>query len=298
MHKAIIHILERLAEKEATLKRWKEQTNLAWVLLGVAVLFLILLFAAKWWSFIGCVALLCVAFGFWIWGGRSINPSFDANDVAHKIEESHPDLQALLLTAVEQKPDETGELTYLQDRVVKEAISQAREQDWIEDVSTEEMNRAERASRWARRAAALVVFLPLVLGFSKFGPSGMIPQSMKSSDTLDESVAQSESIPDEAVEVAPGNAEVEKGSRLPISALFGKGMIPVEANLLYGTDEASLQTLPMVKSLEDPLFGVILPEVNEDFVYQIGFGEKKTETYKITTFEYPRLDVANITITP
>ena len=52
MHKAIIQILERLSEKEATVKRWKEQTHLAWILLGVASVFLIFLFVMIRFSFL------------------------------------------------------------------------------------------------------------------------------------------------------------------------------------------------------------------------------------------------------
>ena len=70
MHKAIIQILERLSEKEATLKRWKEQTHLSWILLGFASIFLIFLFVVNWWSFWLCLTLLIGAFGCWVWGGR------------------------------------------------------------------------------------------------------------------------------------------------------------------------------------------------------------------------------------
>ena len=45
----------------------------------------------------------------------------DYREVARKIEREHPDLHALLITAVEQKPDpQTGEYNYLQNRVMRE----------------------------------------------------------------------------------------------------------------------------------------------------------------------------------
>ncbi len=299
MHKAIIQILERLSDKEATVKRCREQAKLAGLLLGAAALMLILLYAMSWWSFLGCVVLLCVAFGFWIWGGRALSGGFDAKEVARKIEENHPELQALLLTAVEQKPDrETGELSFLQDRVIKEAVDRAREQRWVEDVSVEEMARAERLSRITRRFAALAVFLPLVLGLMEVGPSGILPTTAQREPSPATENGGATSLAPAAVEVIPGDAEIERGSRLPISAAFGKDTIPVSAQLLYGAGEDALQSMTMVKSLEDPVFGVILPEVNEDFVYQIQFGEQTTDTYQITTFEYPRLDRADVTITP
>src|SRR5437899_638811 len=51
----------------------------------------------------------------------------DYRHVARQIEQHHPELHALLLTAVEQQPDpKTGKLNYLQERVVREAIAANR----------------------------------------------------------------------------------------------------------------------------------------------------------------------------
>src|SRR5262245_23562094 len=56
----------------------------------------------------------------------------DYRSIARQIEQWHPDLHALLLTAVEQQPDPaTGQLNFLQQRVVSEAIAESRTQDWI-----------------------------------------------------------------------------------------------------------------------------------------------------------------------
>ena len=183
--------------------------------------------------------------------------------------------------------------------MVKEAVEQAKQQRWVEDVSAEDMARAERGSKWTRLAATLCVFLPLILGLSHFGPQGAISRSLPDLSPKPPVAEQDKSLPNIDVEVTPGNVEIEKGSRLVINAVFGaKSRVPVEAKLAFGPEEASFQTMPMVKDLEDPLFGVIMPEVNDDFVYQVQFGEQQTELYTVTTFEYPRLDRANVTITP
>ena len=49
----------------------------------------------------------------------------DFRQIARQIEEQHPDLHALLLTAIEQQPHEaTGQVNYLQQRVIQQAVEQ------------------------------------------------------------------------------------------------------------------------------------------------------------------------------
>src|SRR5207247_8011961 len=60
----------------------------------------------------------------------------DYRSIARQIEQKHPELHALLLTAVEQQPDPaTGQLNFLQERVVSEAIAESRIHSWIDTVS-------------------------------------------------------------------------------------------------------------------------------------------------------------------
>jgi hypothetical protein len=63
----------------------------------------------------------------------------DYRAIARQIEQRHPDLHALLLTALEQRPDPvTGSLNYLQERVVSEAVAESRrhQHEWLETVSS------------------------------------------------------------------------------------------------------------------------------------------------------------------
>src|SRR5262245_51334448 len=60
----------------------------------------------------------------------------DYRAIARQIEQKHPELHALLLTAIEQRPDPaTGRLNFLQERVVAEAIAESRSHQWIDAVS-------------------------------------------------------------------------------------------------------------------------------------------------------------------
>ena len=64
--------------------------------------------------------------------------------IARQIEEKFPQLHALLLTAVEQKPDpQSGQYHFLQDRVIREAVNESRKHQCV-----------ERLTRWTRRHRA------------------------------------------------------------------------------------------------------------------------------------------------
>ena len=295
MHPFIFKILEHLSSKESTVKRWKEQTHLAWGVLGITLVLVLLFLTLQWWSLWMCLAIIAAGLGCYLWGKRQLEQGFDVHEVVRRIEEEHPELQSLLLTAVEQRGEgEEGQLNYLQERVVNEAVEKAKEQHWIDDVSQEEMEQQETAFRRSRALALICMFAPLILGLN---PSTKLSGSKGDPDKALASKSGAPMATDAEVEVTPGDAEVEKGSRLPISALFGNP-VPVEAKLVFGANKDSMQRMPMTKSLEDPLFGVILPEVNDDFAYHIAFGDQQSKTYQITTFEYPRLDRANATVTP
>lgn len=53
--------------------------------------------------------------------------------VTREIEKQNPRLNSLLLTAAEQKPDEaTGQLNFLQQRVIDDALTQNQRQPWAQ----------------------------------------------------------------------------------------------------------------------------------------------------------------------
>src|SRR5436190_5376914 len=99
-----------------------------------------------------------VVWGFWLrrrWRRRE--PDYRA--IARQIEEENPKLHSLLLTAVEQRPDSaTGELNYLQQRVIQEALQHDRNRPWGTRVF--ERTFFAQCTQWL----ALTVFLAVLLG--------------------------------------------------------------------------------------------------------------------------------------
>ena len=95
----------------------------------------------------GIAALAVVA---WVVSSKIANRSVpDFRDIARKIQTTKPDLHTLLLTAVEQERDKnTGQLGYLQERLIGDAMGAIKQEQNLSAVPARRM--------FAARAAAFV----------------------------------------------------------------------------------------------------------------------------------------------
>ena len=124
--------LEPVARRHRQLRYWR-QLAACWGILalaGLACLFVVRLtgwtapFMLPLLAFGGIVAAIDLWF-------RNQKWEPDYLQIARQIEQRHPELHALLVTAVEQKPDaQTGQLSYLQHRVISEAAAQSEKHQW------------------------------------------------------------------------------------------------------------------------------------------------------------------------
>ena len=200
-------------------------------------------------------------------GGRS---SLALREIARQVENDDPKLNTLLLAAAEQEPDpKTGELNFLQLRVIGEALEANRKSPWSQKFH-------ERLF-WAQSThlATLVACAIILMGLGFIVP----PQR-----TL--------TITGNGFEVTPGNVSLEKGSALAIVAKF-RGRSPSEVHLVYKTRSGAEQRLPMARSLNDPLFGVTLPNLQEDTTYRIAYGGEESGNFVASVFEFPQLKRAD-----
>ncbi|MGB8167065.1 MAG: hypothetical protein WCF18_06205 [Chthoniobacteraceae bacterium] len=201
----------------------------------------------------------------------------DYRAVARTIEDRHPELHALLRTAVEQKPDpQSGQLHYLQQRVVAEAVEATRRRQWFDSIPK---------SRWVGAYATRVLgFAAVLLTFAFLKPT---PQRAR--------VAVEKVATKDAVTVTPGDAELERGSGLVVLAKFHHD-VPNEAILVLRPKNQPEQRLPLVKNLDDPVFGGGLPEVDADLSYRIEYAGQSTRDFSVKVFEHPRLERADATL--
>ena len=201
----------------------------------------------------------------------SWNP--DYRQIARDVEANHPELHALLLTAVEQQPDaETGKLNFLQQRVIDQALAETRRRKLLDTVSPDQLGRAESLS-----FAVLLLFL-----FSVTIISVLMPNRR----------ATAAEIASSQVSVTPGDVTLERGSGLVILARFN-GPLPAEATLVIQPADGDAERIPLNKTLDDPVFGGSIMEVAGNLLYSVEFGGQRTRDFKVTVFDYPRLEKAD-----
>jgi membrane protein YdbS with pleckstrin-like domain len=267
--------LDPVARRARRLRLWKA---LGWYWLfttfaGAALLVLAGLLLIPIW--VTLAAILCAAvIGSWIVRRRVAHWQLDYQQIARQIEQQNPELHALLLTAVEQQPDAaTGQLNYLQQRVIQQAVEESHQRKWVEAVSDQELARAEFFS-----FAALALF-----AFAMVLTPGIIPERTRASRHFFSATK---------VEVTPGDASLERGSGLVILARFD-GKLPADATLVMKPAGSETSRIPLVKNLEDPVFGGSIPEVQNEFLYSIEYDGQTTREYKISVFDLPRLEKAD-----
>src|ERR1051326_6976727 len=105
------------------------------------------------------LAFGALAAALWIWN-RSRRWRPDYRQIARDIEQHHPDLHALLLTAVEQQPDSTtGQFNVLQERLIQQAAQESARANWINTISTRQLVLGQAA-----QLVALVLLLVVLAG--------------------------------------------------------------------------------------------------------------------------------------
>jgi hypothetical protein len=186
--------------------------------------------------------------------------------LARRIEAKHPELNGLLITAVQQHV-EGKEIGYLQYRVLQEATAQSQEHDWRRVVPT------------GRLVVGQIVHLVALACFVAAAANLRIAPARGESPRWAGT---------EGVQVTPGDASVERGESLVVLARFG-GALPPNVTLVARENGAAARTIPLVKSLADPVFGGTVAEVANDFTYHLEYRGQRTRDFKVSVFEHPRL---------
>ena len=184
----------------------------------------------------------------------------DYQDLARRIERDNPDLHAVLLTALEQEPDpKTGELNFLQQRVINEALAEARKGHWIESVPAARLARAA-AFQWVALIAMLALFTQLV----------------STGDTANQSSASAKV---KLLEVLPGEITLERNAEFTVQAKF-KGEPGVVQVAL--TRSGKTEHIAMTPGDGAGMMRVTMSAGQRSFTYRVEFGAGKSEEFKAT----------------
>ena len=195
----------------------------------------------------------------------------DFKQMARQIEQAHPELHALLLTAVEQKPDAaTGKYNFLQERLIREAVAKGTQGQWQKTVSNGRLVGTQLVQ------VAALVFLLASLNWLRVDPKAAAAALAART----------------SVEVTPGDTSIERGNGLAVLARFA-GPLPPEATLIIRPDLQPERRVPLVKSLNDPIFGGTITEITNSLSYRVSYQDGESRNFKVEVFEFPRLERAD-----
>lgn len=191
--------------------------------------------------------------------------------LARRIEAAHPELEGRLSAALDQRRDGSGSLNFLQQRLIVEAIEDSYRQPWAKPIPAFQIV--------AAAAAALVAFTLMLGSLQGLRIEGQRPTAVAGGVRPD-------------LEVTPGNAEIERGSSFVVLARFGRD-VPSTAQLRVQPATGTATTVPLTRSLGDPVFGGTLPEVQQAFRYRVEAGTRTSPEFEVRVFEFPRLERAD-----
>jgi len=311
MNHDILHrALQPIVERANSLRR-RTWLALFW---GAALLFaLLLLFVIKP-GLGGAVIALCATLLAWL-GVTQLarRTAVRPHEIVTDLERKHPDLEALLVTAVEQAPSSSGGLNFLQERVVTQAADEVAARQWGDTLNKKRVAFV-RGLMFALAFLAFIAFATLLV---RAFPNAAQPDANGLlANTTPVPPPDQAPVRDFTVEVSPGDAEVERGTRLVVSARFPKD-VPAEAKLVVETEPGKTRTLPMNKNLDDPVFGAVLQAVDNSLDYKVVFGNQtaidpdadaeesgvsadagESDTFHLEVYELPQLLRADVTVTP
>ena len=256
---------------------WWRNVALVFLLVGLAGGCLLWLqVSAAWFHQHSGVALACVA----IFGVVAVSAAapfrfLDQHWIARRVETHYPDLKQRLVTTLDELDRDTEKpLGYLQHTVLQETLTHSQHNPWRQVVSPRSLRRTRFAA-----LLALALLVASVVGLMRWHPAADLAQTVMPEGGIP--LANFDLI------VEPGDTEIEKGSNLTVVARFGK-YVPKEAELVV-IDRRGEQLLPMSRSLEDPIFGITVPDVARPLQYGVRHNGQQTQMYRVGIFTYPAL---------
>lgn len=194
----------------------------------------------------------------------------DFKAAARLIESEHPQLKQLLSTAVEQTTASHAQ-NFLQRKVVDQALHHPSRARW--------RNASFSRDAWHRAG---------VLGCLGLVAAGSLLIALYRPQEARLALASE----DVVVSVSPGATEAQQGSSLVISARFD-GPVPPDSQLVVTDQQGTSRSLPMDRSLSDPVFARALHELKESFSYRIEYLDTASPSFPVEVFQLPSLAQAD-----
>ncbi|MCH8922531.1 MAG: hypothetical protein IIA67_05215 [Planctomycetes bacterium] len=218
-----------------------------------------------------------------LFGWLALHSAGNYTHLAQRIEAKFPDLNAALLTAVEQQPAlPDGRYGFLQDHVLRTAFYHSQSHRWR---GVAPMWRTLAAH--AANVAGCALFIGVLVSLAT--TTAAIVAEPEGLDFASVAVPSAEF----SATIEPGNTEIQRGPRLLVLARF-KGHLPPGATLIYTTADGQQRRLDMSKSLDDPVFGARIATVQQPLTYQVEYERQTSDEYHATVFDFPQLTRADM----
>ncbi|MFV0445351.1 MAG: hypothetical protein ACK5Q5_17375 [Planctomycetaceae bacterium] len=277
-------LLDRLEGTIARIRRLRLYYGLAWGWIAGLVVALAVLLLLGWpvWVAVLLGTLLAIGWGLWC----SWPQAGDLRQAAQLVEAQYPELDSRLLTAVDQQPQVgSGIFSYLQMVVLGDVLKHARQQDWRYSIPRGRMWGAQLV-----QVGTLLLFAVALTMVSRHRAGVAAAIGLPSAEGM--FAGQPSGSGEDQVRVSPGDVELERGTGLLVTAEFS-GTLPGQVELVAVDADRQERRLPLVKSLDDPVFGGRIAEVAGDLTYRVVFDGGTSPDFKVTTFEFPRLEQAD-----
>lgn len=200
----------------------------------------------------------------------------DPLPLARRIEAAYPELDSCLLAAIEQRAASPGgHYGFLQESVIRKAQFHAHSTGW-EKVAP------------ARRVSLALVGAIAAWGALVWVTSGLARRETPRGGSSELAQSGAASAPAFSFTVEPGDVEVERGTSLLVLARY-QGSPPASVTLSTQSEAGDERRLSLSKSLEDPVFGGRIPAILGPLEYHVEFDSTRSESYRVTVFEFPKL---------
>ena len=200
-----------------------------------------------------------------------------AETMAHRLEKEFPELDSVLLTAIEQTPDQTEGLSFFQYDVIQKAIHHSFREKWASVVPGWKLFSSSLGAITGLVGVAAACIMLSLLPTPEYDSSIHLFGDIKEPVKLDLTC-----------NVQPGHTEIERGTNLLVLAEFAKDS-PPEADLHYTNEEGEDRVISMTKSLDDPVFASRILQVDQPLTYRVDFADESSEEFTVSVFEFPRL---------
>jgi hypothetical protein len=232
------------------------------------------------WSMLGIILLALIAY---LKGRRNI---WSDRDIARLIEQKHPSLDSLLLTALEHEPQAHEPAGYLHERLIDHALARSATQNWPITVADKPYRRA-LAAAWI----AVIAFLATDIALRLNAPNHKSKIISHKSEAPASPTAFTATL-------TPGDAEVERNSRVIIEARF-TGPVPADATLVTtDLDGTERDRQPMRLTVDGQVFGGMIAKADRHTRYHVEFAGEKSAAHTLTVFDYPTLVRSDVIVTP